>query len=137
MKKVILLIVLMGISEITFGQSFEKGNLLGFHVLTIELDPDVTFNQFKDFYNDKVIPELNKYFPDTKTYLVFGTGGANKNSLGMITVFESEEVKDRYYNKDGSRTELGKSAWEKVDPVRNELYKLGAVDAKYTDWVIQ
>ena len=137
MKKLILLTALIIVAGTTFGQTLQKGNLLGFHVLTINLDPDVTFNQYKDFFNNKVIPEYDKHFPDTKTYIVLGIRGANKNSLGLITVFESGEIKDKYYNHDGSRTKLGKLAWEKVDPVRKELNKLGTVTAKYTDWVIQ
>jgi len=137
MKKFILILILIGTSEITFGQSFQKGNLLGFHVMTINLEPGVTFIQFKDFFNDKVIPELNRNFPGTRSYIVLENNGVDKNSLGMITVFESQENKDRYYNQDGSRTELGKSAWEMVDPIRNELYKLGKVTATYKDWIIQ
>lgn len=131
-----LILILIGTSEITFSQTFQKGNLLGFHNMSISLEADVTFNQFKDFFNDKVIPELNKYFPGTRSYLLLENNRVGKNSLGLVTVFDSQEIKDRYYNQDGSRTELGKSAWEKVDLVRNELYKLGKVNAKYTDWVV-
>ena len=137
MKKLILIAVLVGITEITFGQTFQKGTLLGFHVLTVTLDPDVTLNQYMDFFNNKVIPEYDKNFPDTKTYLVSAIRGVNKNSLGIVIVFESEQVKDRYYNHDGSRTEYGNSIWEKIDPVMKDLYKLGTVKAEYTDWLIQ
>ena len=63
MKNLILTAVLLLASIITFGQTLKKGNFVGVHVMTVNLDPDVTMNQFKDFFINKVIPEVEKHFP--------------------------------------------------------------------------
>lgn len=50
MKKLFLIcIVLILTSGFTFGQKLKKGNLIGTHVLTIELNAGVTMEQFLDF----------------------------------------------------------------------------------------
>ena len=121
----------------TFGQSLQKSNLIGLHTFSLNLDPDVTLNQYKDFFIQKYIPELDKHYHDVKHYFVQGTRGENKNYIGLIVVFESQEIKNKYYNADGSRTELTKTIQGKVQPIRDELDKLGTVTAEYTEWMIQ
>ena len=49
MKKLLLLIVLGLVATVAFGQALQKGNLLRIHYLTVDLDPDVTMNQYLDF----------------------------------------------------------------------------------------
>ena len=137
MKKLILTAALILVVGTTFGQTFQKGNLVGFHVMTINLDPDVTMNQFMDFFTNKVGPEFEKNFPGIKTYIAKGIRGENKNSFGLIYLFETEEIRNKYFNEDGTFTELGNSAFEKIQPISEELSKLGTYTTIYTDWVIQ
>ena len=137
MKKLILLAAFVIVAGTTFGQTLQNGNLLGFHVMTINLDPDVTMNQFIDFSVNKYIPEFEKNFPGVKLYFVKGIRGENENSYASISLFESVEIRNKYYNEDGSPTELGNSAWDKLQPIIEEGSKLGIVTTTYTDWVIQ
>ena len=136
MKKLILTAALILVVGTTFGQTLQKGNFIGLHVMTINLDPDVTMNQFLDFYVNKYIPEFEKNFPGVKLYIVKGIRGENENSFGSVYLFDSEEVRDKYF-ENGTLTELGKSASEKLQPTTEELQKLGTVTSTYTDWVIQ
>ncbi len=58
--------------------------------MTINLDPEVTMNQFKDFYVNKVIPEYEKHITGWKGYLVKGIRGENINSFGVIWIVDTE-----------------------------------------------
>ena len=109
MKKLIFITGLILLAGLTFGQSLQKGNLIGTHVMTVTLKPGVTMEQFIEFYKSKVIPEMNKIEPDWKVYLVKSIRGDAKNSFGLIHVVKSEQVRNRYNNDDGSSTKLGKS----------------------------
>jgi hypothetical protein len=137
MKKLILTAALILVVGTTFGQILQKGNLVGFHFMTITLNPDVTMDQFIDFSVTKYIPEFEKNFPGVKLYIAKGIRGENESSLAMIWLFESEETRNKYFNEDESLNELGKSAQEKLQPIVEEGNKLGTFTTTYTDWVIQ
>ncbi|MCK4345229.1 MAG: hypothetical protein KAX05_08065 [Bacteroidales bacterium] len=136
MKKLILTAALILVVGTTFGQTLQKGNLIGTHVTTVDLKPDVTMEQFQEFVISKVIPEMEKHYPGWKAYSVKGIRGENENSIGMIYVIKSEEHRDKYYNEDGSLNELGKATQEKLNPVLEELEKLGTYTTTFTDWLI-
>ena len=121
---------------ITFGQTLQKGNVIGTHVLTINLDPDVTMNQFKAGLMNKWIPELEKQIPGMKVFLLNGNRGENNNRLGFLYIFESKEHRDKFWADDGA-TELGNAVLEKMNSVSTELEKLGTWSWKFTDWVIE
>jgi hypothetical protein len=137
MKKLILCASVILMTGIAFGQAIEKGNLIGTHVVAVNLMPGVTMEKFIDFYKTKVIPEMEKNMPDVKIYPLKGLRGESTDSYGMMIVFKSSQERDKYYNPDGSDSELGKSVNAKVKPVMDELAKLGTVTTKYTDWIVQ
>ncbi len=136
MKRLILTAAIILVVGALYGQSLQKGNLIGTHVLTLELKPGVTMEQFQEIYKDKFIPEFEKARDGWKVYLVKGIRGEQENSYGLIIVIESEELRDKHYNDDGSLTEFGDAALEKIAPVREELDKLATFSATYTDWLI-
>jgi hypothetical protein len=137
MKKFIFttaIILLLG--GITTGQSLEKGNLVGTHVVSVELKPGVTMEQWQKFILEKYIPELEKNYEGFKLYLVKGIRGPNENSLGFLWIVKSEKQRDKYFNPDGSENELGLVIEEKLAPVMEELEKLGPFTYEYTDWIV-
>ena len=139
MKKLIAVTALILFTGITFGQTLQKGNLVGMHVLTINLDPDVTFNQYKDYLINKFIPAVEKQFQgDIKLYLGEGNRGDDANNVSIMWIFKSIEVRDKYFAQADTSTEIWSSNWEKLLPIREGLNNLGAQSRKhYTDWVIQ
>jgi hypothetical protein len=137
MKNLLLIAAMILITGIASGQPLQKGNLIGTHVVTVSLTPGVTLEKFLDFYRTKVIPEMEKNMPNSKLYVVKGIRGENKESFGLIAVFKSSQERDKYYNADGSDSELGKTVNAKIKPVMDELGKLGTVTTKYTDWIVQ
>jgi hypothetical protein len=138
MKKAVFIAAIILISGIAFGQNLKKGNLIGVHTMTINLKPGVTMEQFIQFYSNKVIPEMNKLDPEWQVYLVKSIrGNINENSIGMIHLLKSDNVRSKYYKADGTQTELGISANAKIKPVMDELEKLGTVERTWTDWIVQ
>jgi len=137
MKTLILITVLTAVTSLACGQTLQKGNLIGVHALTVNLDPDVTRNQYKDFFVNKVKPEWEKHFTGAKVFLLEGARGENENGLGFVWIFESEGDRDKYFNDDGSNNELGTTTYEKLQPITEEWQKLGTWTSTWTDWVVQ
>ena len=136
MKKLILIGILVLLGGVTFGQILKNGNLVGIHVLTIELNPGVNMKQFQDFHLSTLIPEYEKHYPGWQLYLAKGIRGENKNTYGWIMVAESEKTRDKLYKDNGSLTEYGKVINEKMKPVLEEVEKFGKLKRTYTDWLI-
>lgn len=136
MKKLILIGAIMLASNFSFGQTLQKGSLVGLHNMTVNLNANVKMDEFKTFFISKVIPAYEKQF-NAKGYLVKSVRGENNNSFGIVWLFETEQARDKYFNTDGTPNDLGKSAIEKVNSIEKELEKLGTYTTKYTDWVIQ
>jgi hypothetical protein len=136
MKKLGLTAATILIAGVIYGQTLQKGNLIAVHEITIELNRGVTMGQFQEFHVSTLIPEYEKNYPGWHLYLVKGIRGENKNTYGWIIVIESEEIRDKYYNDDGSITEYGQAAAEKMKPILDETEKFGKLKRTYTDWVI-
>lgn len=136
MKKLLLIAAVILIAGNTSCQTLQKGNFIGFQVNTINLDPNVTLNQFLDVWKNKALPEYEKNF-QCKSYLVKGIRGECPNCFAAMWVWKSEADRDKFFNKEDELNDLGQAAWDKMKPVLDELAKLGATTTKYTDWVIQ
>jgi hypothetical protein len=137
MKKLILIAAVILMAGITYGQSLQKGTLIGTHVMTVTLMPGVSMEKYMEALKTKLIPEMEKNMPTWKVYLLKGIRGENNNSFGLLYVIKSAQDRDKYYNVDGSDSELGKSLNVKLKPVLDELGKLGTLTTKYTDWLVQ
>jgi len=137
MKKTIVAVALLLVASSAQSQELKKGNLVGMHVMTVNLEPNITIEQFTDFYVDRVIPEYKKYREGWKIYPVKRIRGEKANGLGLIIVIDSEASRDKFYNSDGSLSELGKAMDAKMQPVMEEMQKLGTVATDvYTDWLV-
>lgn len=127
----------------TFGQILQKGNVLALHVITVKLDPDVTYNQWKNVVLNIGIPAFNREFQgDITMYYAEVDRGNDTNGISLVYVFKSLEARDKYFTKEGTATELWSTKWEKVGQAipEEENKKLGTsnwTDKHYNDWVIQ
>jgi hypothetical protein len=137
MKKLIFITVLTWAVSFSYGQSLQKGNLLGLHIMTVKLNSNSTMNEFRTFFIGKVIPEYEKQFQGVKGYLVKAVRGENSNSFGIVWLFDTEQSRDKYFNTDETPNDLGKAAIEKVNIIEKELEKIGTYETKWTDWVVQ
>ena len=137
MKKLIFLMALILLTGLTFGQTIQKGNLLGTHVMTVSLQSGVTMDHFLKFFKSKYIPAFEKNHPGWKVYIVKSIRGDVKDSYGMLMLVKSQKERDKYYNTDGSNSKAGNSADEKLKPVSDEMKKFGTFTTTYTDWLVQ
>ena len=138
MKTLVLTVTAMALAAMPArAQELKKGNVVGMHVSTIKLAAGVTLEQFTAFYVAKVIPAYEKNWPGWKMYPVRRVRGEKAEGFGLIIVIPTEAERDKYYNADGSPSELGKAAIAKVQPVVDEMNKLGTVTADpYVDWLV-
>ena len=137
MKKLIVVSALILLTGLTFGQTLQKGNVLGFHNGTLIPNPDVTLNQCISFMKDKYLPAVEKNFPGVKCYILKGIRGEGIDCISFVYVFQSDEVRNKFWNAEGTYTELGNAAVEKLKPLNDEMGKYGKMIDKYTDWVVQ
>jgi hypothetical protein len=123
-----------------FAQTLKKGVVIAVSSYTFTLNPDVTMNQFLDFYINKYIPEFEKNYPGIKIFLLSGNRGEKKNQIGALEYFESQAVRDKYFPvEDGTTmTDAVKAAEEKMKAINEESMKY-VVDSKrvYTDWILK
>ncbi|HWA35826.1 MAG TPA: hypothetical protein VG737_16905 [Cyclobacteriaceae bacterium] len=126
------------ISACCFGQQLHKETLFGVHLITVELKPGATIEQFRDFFVKEVLPDYEKHWKGLKGYLVKSARGPSKNKFAVMWVFDTEAVRDRYFNADGTANELEKAALEKVKPIEQKLARYGTYTVEYMDdWVVQ
>lgn len=136
MKKLFFAMALILITGLSFGQTLQKGNVLGFHNGTFIPNPDVTLNQCISFMKDKYLPEIEKNFPGVKCYILKGLRGDCPDCISFVYVFQSDAVRDKFWKPDGNYTDLGKAAADKLKPLDDEMGKFGKLIDKYTDWVV-
>jgi flagellar capping protein FliD len=138
MKKLLFITVMTIIAGTMYGQNLEKGNTLSVHYFTLTLNQGVTMDQYLNFFKTTYKPALEKNFSGMKVYLINGIKGECLNCTGIIIAWKTKEDMGKYYNPDGSSTELTKNINARIKPVTDELNKLVKMtNGKYTSWEIQ
>lgn len=141
-KTLFLICLLLGISTTHLSaQTLKKGAIIAVNTYTFTLNPDVTMNQFLNFYTNKYIPEFEKNYPGVKEFVLSGNRGEKKNQIGVIDYFESVAVRDKYYpvENDTTMSEVVKSSEEKMKTINEEMGKffMPGSTRVYTDWLIK
>jgi hypothetical protein len=125
----------------SYAQGLERGNLLGIHVVTVSLRPNVTMDDFKNAFVRDVLPEYEKNWPGLKAYLLKPFFGDSKNQLAIVWLFKTEADRNRNFDANGRANELEKAALKKIKPFEERLkQRYGTYTVKYTredDWVVQ
>jgi hypothetical protein len=131
-------VLLVFISFFSFGQQLHKETLFGVHLIKVDLKPGATIEQFRDFFVKEVLPDYERHWKGLKGYLVKSVRGPSKNKFAIMWVFDTQAVRNSYFNADGSPNELEKAALEKVKPVEQKLARFGTYTIEYMDdWVVQ
>ncbi|MDB4582283.1 hypothetical protein N9164_03955 [Draconibacterium sp.] len=136
MKKFLFTLTAILILGTLYAQPLKKGNLIGTHVVTYELLPGVTFEQFEKFYLEEFIPEYEKIRTGWELTLLKGRRGIHKDKLLVVIKMESEKVRAKYFNKDGSTTDFYKETGEKVKPLYTKLKTYITYTTEYTNWEV-
>ena len=137
MKKLIIAAAFFLLTGVAFGQTVQKGSIVGVHTSIVTLNPGVTLDQYLDYFTNKFIPELEKHFPGVKLFLVKGLNREVEGEYGKIFIVESKKVYNKYWNDDGSNTDVTAAIVKNVQPLLDEGNKLGTTTDVITDWVIQ
>ncbi|MCK4992574.1 MAG: hypothetical protein KAS29_18880, partial [Bacteroidales bacterium] len=135
MKKAIIALAFVLFAGVTFGQTLKEGGVLALHHHQVTLAPGVTIDQYFDFMTDKVWPEMQKVFPNTTAKILQGIGVNNQHEFGMLYYTESLEVFRTYWNDDGTPTEKGAAAMAQIQPLIEEMNKLGTSTQVPGDWL--
>lgn len=136
MKKLTIALVVLLFTGVAFGQSLKKGGVIALHRVEITLAPGVTMDQYLDFWKNKIIPEASKVFPNTTFQMLKGIGENNQHQYGQFYHWESYEAFRSYWNDDGTTTEKGAAAMAKLQPLLEQLSKLGTYTQVPGDWLI-
>lgn len=139
--KTLVMLCFLGILSQASGQTLKEGSVVAMNTYTFNLNPDVTMNQWINFYKTRYIPEMEKAYPGVKEYIVWGDRGENKNQFGTILIFESVELRDKYYPVEDSETlsEAAQIAEGKLKAINEEFgkYILNGTTRYYTDWIVR
>jgi hypothetical protein len=139
MKKVLLLNAMLLLSTCMFAQTLKKGSLLGLHKGTVTLSPNVTMEQFKNYYFNVYAAEFAKLFK-VKLVEVTGVRGEyakkNDNDMAMLFIFEPK-AREKYFETEGKLNAQGNELFAKLKTYSDEVNKLGKFTSTYTDWEIQ
>lgn len=134
-KNFVILAVFSTLSFVSVGQDFKPGNLLGLHSGTLKLAPNVSKEQYVNFFKQKLKPALEKEF-QCKVILIESVRGKNANQMGFIWLFTNDANRNKIYKSEGVYTEFGQNAMNKVQKTIDEWYKLGKIESTYTDWSV-
>ena len=140
MKKGLFLLAFALTGIFCFGQNLHKGSLIGLHTSTPTLKDGVKMEDYVNFFKSKAIPAYEKAFPGIKMYLIKSLRGQDSTSLGVIFLFNNETDRNKYFNNDGTSTELGKAGEAKLTDLGKEFEKYEVTTNtpdKYNDWLVE
>ncbi len=74
-----------------------------------------------------------------KTYLIKSLRGKDSTSMGEIYMFNTEADRNKYFNDDGTPTELFNTINAKLTGIQKELdkYVTAPETDVYNDWLVQ
>jgi hypothetical protein len=136
MRKLLVITALILFAGVAFGQTLNKGGVIGIHEWTLKLNPDVTMNQFLDFWKEKCIPKMKEVVPEMTPIVLKGIGENNKYEYAGLYYYNSIEDLRKYWSEDGTPTEKGAIVLEKYGPIMAEFPKFGDFTYTAKDWII-
>ena len=134
MKKLIIAAAFILIAGMSYGQTLQKGGMVSVHEWSITLNTGVTMDQFLEHWTKNMLPVVNKAMPEMKAYIVKDLD--LENNYAGLYYWNSLEDMGKYYNEDGSPTELGEAAHGKMMPLIEELSKFGEFTWDQKNWLI-
>lgn len=137
MKKALFIFALALWCIFSFGQTIQKGSLVGIHVVVLK--DGVATQDYANFCRTKWIPAFEKAYPGARAYLLRSARGTDSSSMGVIMMFKSEAERNKYWTTSGVMTAAGEAANKKMAEAigKDEKYEDFSAPDKYNDWVIQ
>ncbi len=117
MKKFSVFTVLLFLACFAFGQSLQKGNLVGVHHYTLTPKEGYTLKQVVKFYVEEYCPAYSKAFPGIDVYFTEVNRGEFKGQFGMLFLCESKAVRDKYWPEKDVSSDLAEAGYKKMQKV--------------------
>jgi hypothetical protein len=136
MKRLIFAVAIVLVTGVAFGQTFKKGGVIALHRVEVTLAPGVSIDQFQEFYLNTVIPEFDKLMPGATFQFLKGIGENNQHQYASFHHWETLEAFHVYWNDGGTPTEKGAAAMAKLQPLLEDMNKLGTYTMVPGDWLI-
>ena len=137
MKKLFIIIVYILFAGIAYGQTFQKGSIIGIHEWTITPDSGITMSQFFEFQKNEYLPLFEKHMKGIKTYIIQSNENEQSDKIGVLWCWESAEAKERYFSEEARKNKEISEIIDIIMSKRSELEKLGSWSVNATNWVIQ
>jgi hypothetical protein len=135
---VALAALLTGVSH---AEGLEPGNLMGLHMVSVTLKPNISLDEFEKAFVRDVLPEYEKNWPGLKAYLLKPFFHDSKNQFAIVWLFKTVGDRNRNFDANDRANELERAALAKVRPVEDRFkQKYGTYSVTYThddDWVVQ
>ena len=118
------------------GQTLKKGTVIECSEITVTLHQNATLEQYFEILTEQMVPATELAFPGTEIFYAVGVRGNAESKVGAIWVFESAEIRSRYFDDEGKLTPVGEKASAELDPVFDRLEKIGTATRKSTEWMV-
>jgi len=136
MKKLFVITALVLFAGVAFGQTLQKGGIVAIHEWTLKLNPDVSMNQFLEFWEKNMLPEMKKLMPESTPIVLKGIGEDNKYDYAGLYYYNSLDDARIHFKEDGTPTEKGAAIMQKFGPLMGEISKFGEFTWSAKDWII-
>jgi len=135
MRKILVVTALLLVTGMAFSQTLKKGGIIAIHEWTLRLNPDVTMNQFLDYWKENCIPKMKEQIPEMTPIMLKGIGKYKYEYAGLYYYNSLEDLR-KYWNEDRTPTEKGAVALENYGPIMAEFPKYGDFTYTVKDWII-
>jgi hypothetical protein len=140
MKKLTLVIAIILVTGVTFGQTIKKGMVVALSSYELVLKDNVTLQQYINFNEQKYIPEIEKAMPGTKLIMLWGDRGENKFRYGEMWIFDDVATRNKFFpsESDTANSPALTAVLTKLKALtdENDKYVLNAKRV-YTDWIVK
>ena len=138
MKYISTIIFLALISQSGTSQILFPGNLVGVHKMEVQLADGVTMQQFKDHYQDVLVPAYARAYRGMQVYLTKVKRGECLDCLGLVIIFPNDDLRNLYFDSSGNFTEAYHQRTKLIQKELDAQDKLGKITNRtYTDFIIQ
>jgi len=128
MKKTLVLIAFVLFSMTTFGQTLNKGTLIGFHTTAVQLLGTTTMQEYYDYLTNKWAPAMGEALSCEVRILKF-VKGKDENKIGFMLFFKNENDWKNNLSKESNLA--------KAKALFAEMDKYAKRTDEFTDWIVQ
>jgi hypothetical protein len=142
--KALVLIFMSFLPVIVTGQaqgtrSDGNGGFIVHDSFIVTLRSGVTMDQYLDFLNTRYVPEYDRIFQGSKLLVVSPETWKKKNQFASFYFFDTEKEYHKYYPDGKEMSAECKSAWEKLNPLKQEESKFLSdkkpIETEWEQWM--